>query len=65
MSKHTSHETDATSEHARELTARELDHVAGGTPNVTVNGGPLAFVGPMLSCEYGPVLGHEPLHGRS
>lgn len=65
MSKHTSHEAGATSEHARELTAGELDHVAGGTSNVTVNGGPLAFVAPMLSCECGPVLGHEPLHGRS
>ena len=58
MSKHTSHEADATSEHARELTAGELDHVVGGTPNVTVNGGPLAFVGPMLSSECGPVFGH-------
>jgi hypothetical protein len=46
----------ATSERTRELTADELDQIARGTPsipipppapNVTVNGGPLAFVVPL------------------
>jgi hypothetical protein len=55
-SKHTSYGAAATSEQTRELTADELDQIAGGTPsipipppapNVTVNGGPLGFVAPL------------------
>lgn len=65
MSEHTSYGADAAGEHARELTAGELNRIAGGTPNVTVNGGPLAFIAPLISCECGPVLGHEPRHGRT
>ena len=46
----------ATSDQTRELTADELDQIAGGTPsipipppapNVTVNGGPVGFVAPL------------------
>ena len=46
----------ATSDQTRELTADELDQIAGGTPsipipppapNVTVNGGPMGFVAPL------------------
>jgi hypothetical protein len=39
MSKHASYGAAATSEQTRELTVNELDQIAGGTPNVTVNGG--------------------------
>jgi len=61
MSKRTSYDA---AEHARELTADELDQAAGGTPNVTVNGGPLAFAAPLPPpCDCG--LGHEHLHGRA
>ena len=58
MSKHTSYGAAVASEQKRELTADELDQIAGGTPsipipppapNVTVNGGPLAFVAPLLA----------------
>jgi hypothetical protein len=52
----TSYGAAATSEPTRELTADELDQIAGGTPsipipppapNVTVNGGPQGFVAPL------------------
>ena len=48
----TSYGAAATNEPTRELTADELDQIAGGTPsiptpNVTVNGGPLGFVAPL------------------
>jgi len=54
MSKHASHGAVATSEHARQLTASELDHVAGGTPNVTVNGGPLIAPGRIVTDNKDP-----------
>ena len=56
MSKHTSYGAAATSEQTRELTADELDEIAGSTPsipipppgpNVIVNGGPMGFVAPL------------------
>ena len=52
----TSYGAAAANEPRRELTADELDQIAGGTPsipipppapNVTVNGGPLGFVAPL------------------
>ena len=52
----TANNAAATSEQTRELTADELDQIAGGTPsipipppapNVTVNGGPMGFVAPL------------------
>jgi hypothetical protein len=49
MSKHASYGAAATSEQTREVTVDELDQIAGGTPNVTANGGPLAFVVPLAS----------------
>jgi hypothetical protein len=39
VSEHTSCGADAAGEHARELTAGELNRIAGAIPNVTVNGG--------------------------
>ena len=36
MSKHTSYGAAATSEQTRELTADELDQVAGGTPSIPI-----------------------------
>ena len=58
MSNHTSYSAAAMSEQTRELKANELDQIAGGTPsipipppapNVTVNGGPLAFVASLVA----------------
>ena len=36
MSKHTSYGAAATSEQTRELTADELDQIAGGTPSIPI-----------------------------
>ena len=36
MSKHTSYGAAATNEQTRELTADELDQVAGGTPSIPI-----------------------------
>jgi uncharacterized Zn-binding protein involved in type VI secretion len=69
MRKHISYAAAATGEQTRELTTGELDQIAGGSPNVTVNGGPLAFIAPMMPYSYdvpsGSMLGHEPVHGRA
>jgi hypothetical protein len=59
----TSYGAAATSEQTRELTSDELDQVAGGTPNVTVNGGPLAFVAPLMG-SLSSILVHEPVHAK-
>jgi hypothetical protein len=54
MSKTNDTSRPATLEDRRPLAADELDQIAGGTPNVTVNGGPLAFVAPLLGTPLPP-----------
>jgi hypothetical protein len=55
--------SEAISAQTRELTADELDQIAGGTPNVTVNGGPLAFVAQLMG-SLSSTLVHEAVHAK-